>query len=1477
MITTGPQRQGLYDPSMEKDSCGVGAVADIKGQATHDIVEKGLTILKNMKHRGAVGADATTGDGAGIMTQIPHRFFSSELAKVNINLPELGDYAVGCIFLPRVPQARLYCEGVLESVLKEEGLKMIGWRDVPVDVFECGHSARATRPDGAQIFIDRSSLDPVSFERKLLIVRKRTEKLVRESNMLYTDTFYICNLSSKTVIYKGQILGYKLDSYYPDLKNEAYQSAMAIVHERYSTNTFPSWKLAQPFRYLAHNGEINTIRGNVNWMNAREGVLRSGIFGSDFHKILPIIEPGGSDSASLDNALELFMANGHGLAYSLMLMIPEPWQNDKQMSESMRGFYEYHARIMEPWDGPAALVCSNGDQIAAKLDRNGLRPARYGITKSGKIVIASETGVVDFEKDPYISKAALEPGKILFIDMLEGRVIPDQEIKNQLSDRKPFAEWVSKNRLTLKDIKGEHEVKRSRIETRSVKEKVFGYSKKEITTVLSYMAQNGKEPIGSMGIDEPMAILSKEPNLLFDYFRQAFAQVTNPPIDPFRERSVVSLRQFIGSHGRLLDEIETETDNKYLMIKSPVLSSAELEDIRHLDRKGLANAEFKAVTIPALFHSDQENGLKLALDKLCSRAEELVKNGHNILVISDRGVNYYNAPIPSLLALSAVHQHLIRKKLRTATDIVMETGEARDVMHIALLIGFGAKAVNPYLVYELLTDQSKDESGFNAYKEGIAEGVLKIISRMGISTLPSYNGAQIFEAVGIHQSVIEPYFTDTPSRVGGMDIDQIEKDVLMRHKAAYVLEQSAKEETKKESTSNQSRDKMFDKEIVSKLHEACRTGDEAVYRSYAELTSTQKVAIRDHLEIHGESTISIEQVESVESILKRFTISGMSFGSLSKEAHETIAVAMNRLGATSNSGEGGEDPKRFKRSANGNQKCSAVKQIASGRFGVTAEYLVNCDEIQIKMAQGAKPGEGGHLPGSKVTVDIAKTRYAQPGRDLISPPPHHDIYSIEDLAQLIFDMKNINPKARVGVKLVASHGVGTVAAGVAKAFADVIKISGSDGGTGASPVSSMKYVGLPWEMGLAEAQQTLLLNDLRKRVRLQVDGKLRNGRDVVIGALIGAEEFGFGTLAMLSVGCIMCRQCHKGQCPVGIATQDPAKRKKFTGKPEHLVNLMRNIAQEVRGHMAELGFENMDDMVGRVDLLKPPSAASGYAGTFDFSPILHKPTLPTRIHGRCVEAQIHKIDDVLDKKVIEAIESSSDDGPHKVELDIKNTDRSFGAMTSGYLVRENKSAQVDITAKGSAGQSFAAFAKEGMKLHLIGECNDYLGKGLCGGIISIKPAQTENYVSQENAIIGNTSLYGATSGEAYIAGRAGQRFAVRNSGVNAVVEGIGNHGCEYMTGGEVLILGSVGQNFAAGMTGGCAYVLDENNSLKNNVNMTHVNLVEVLEKTDLESIKLMLNKHVDMTGSDWGRILIKDWSVYKGLFRKVQPKMQTNQ
>lgn len=1457
MGTLYPIKQGLYDPSNEKDSCGVGAIADVRGHVSHEIVADGLSILKKMKHRGAVGSDATTGDGAGIMTGIPHQYFESELHNQGISLPNKGQYAVGMVFLPRVPHAKLYFEGLLEQVIEEEGLRVIGWRSVPVNVYECGQSARATRPEIAQLFVDSCGLSRSAFERQLLIVRKRVEAVALSSNVVNSEIFYICSLSASTIVYKGQILGYKLDDYYSDLKNEKYKSNMAIVHERYSTNTFPSWKLAQPFRYTAHNGEFNTIRGNRNWMNAREGVMYSGIFADDFKKILPVIEDEGSDSSSFDNVLELFLANNHEMTYTLSMMIPEPWQNDRSMNESLKAFYEYHARIMEPWDGPAALICSDGKTLTAKLDRNGLRPSRYAVTESGKLIIASETGVFDTKDQVIIRNGALSPGEILSIDLNSGEIKSDKEIKEELVAYKDYENWVASNRMTLEDIKGNYEIKKSRIETRQIKEKVFAYTDKEKKQIIGHMARTCKEAIGSMGIDEPIAILSDQNNLLYDYFRQEFAQVTNPPIDPFRERSVVSLRQFIGSHGRQLDQVEIKDHVQYLMIKSPVLSSPELEDIKHIE-----NPHFKPVTLPILLEKDQESALEKALKRLCERAEDLVKSGYNILILSDRGVDYYNVPIPSLLALGAVHHHLLNKKLRTAVDIIMETGEARDVMHIALLVAYGAKAINPYMVYEFLLDNKDTSLAFENYKQAIDEGMLKIISRMGISTLPSYNGAQIFEALGIHESVVSRYFTGTPSRIGGIDLEKIESDVLERHHHAYENHQETKAKT----------NKMFPPKLVEKLTSACQSGDSVSYATYNKSIGNQKILLRDYFTFKNTEAIDIEEVEPVENIIKRFTVAGMSFGSLSQEAHETIAIAMNRLGVSSNSGEGGEDKKRYQLNKRGDNLLSQVKQVASSRFGVDTDYLINCQEIQIKIAQGAKPGEGGHLPGSKVTEDISKIRYAQRGKDLISPPPHHDIYSIEDLAQLIFDMKNVNPEARVGVKLVAGHGVGTVASGAAKAYADVITISGFDGGTGASPISSMKYVGLPWEIGLADTQQTLLLNDLRKRVRLQVDGKLRNGKDVIIAALLGAEEFGFGTLALVALGCKMCRQCHLGLCPAGIATQDESKRKNFMGRPEDLMNLMRFIGGEVRQYMAQLGFKNFDDLIGKVEYLKLDQDIESYAKYIDFSPILHKPLLPSRINRRQVELQAHKTHGVLDKILIQEIDSLPKGTDYKKTLDIHNTDRSFGTMLSGYLAKSAFKNKVHLITKGTAGQSYGAFARENMQFDMTGDCNDYVGKGLSGGLISIKAPSTFTVNDACNTLVGNTVLYGATSGRLYIAGKAGQRFAVRNSGATAVVEGIGNHGCEYMTGGKVLILGDVGDNFAAGMTGGSAYVLDPNNVLKDKCNLTHVQVSDKLRKNDIKDISHLLQEHVAFTYSKEGQAILESLDDQLKYFKKVHPK-----
>ncbi len=1471
-----PEKQGLYDPQMEKDSCGVGFITNIKGKQSHDILKQGLQILKSMKHRGAVGADASTGDGSGILFQIPHIFLKEEMEKRNILLPEFGEYAVGMLFLPRQPNARLYCEGVFERVLREEKQELLGWREVPINEEACGESARATRPVIMQVFIRRKEEDNDEFERKLLMVRKRVQNIIDEGRKSYTESCYVCSLSTRTIIYKGQILGYKLDEFYCDLSDRRVITSIALVHERYSTNTFPSWKLAQPFRYIAHNGEINTVRGNINWMNAREGVMRSKLYGDDFKKILPIIEPGGSDSASLDNALELFKTNGHSLANIMMMLIPEAWQKDLRMNKGKKGFYEYHARVMEPWDGPATIAFTDGLRIGVTVDRNGLRPARYLITKDETIIMASEIGVLDIEADLIIEKGCVEPGKILLVDTEEGRIVPDEEVKLQAYKRKSFGDWVDRNRLKLNDLKQPYEVKKMNWETLYRNQIVFGYTEEELKKIIAYMADNGKEAIGSMGMDIPLAILSERPQLLFNYFKQKFAQVTNPPIDPIRENAIMSLVQFMGSHGKLLDEIETEIDNKYIMLDHPILTNCELESIRSLHTE-----EFKSITIPTVFQADYgDGGLKEALDYLCKRAEENVKNGYNILILSDRNVDMYNAPIPSLLALGAVHHYLIKKKLRTSVDLILEVGDARDVMHMATLVGFGAKAINPYLAFEVISYMVENnkyireitsvEMAYGNYIDTITTGLLKIISRMGISTLQSYNGAQIFEVIGINQSVIDEYFTDTPSVLLGIGLDELAKEVLDRlHSAYYSL---GKLDIGGEIYWNSNGEHhIFNPEVVLKLRKSSLTNDKKIYKEFSSLVNEQneKVAtIRGVLKFKEEKSIPLSRVESEESIMRRFKVSGMSFGSISSEAHETLAIAANRIEASSNCGEGGEDPTRYRISLDNENRRSAIKQVASGRFGVTTNYLVNCDELEIKMAQGAKPGEGGHLPGDKVTAQIAKVRHSVPEIDLISPPPHHDIYSIEDLSQLIFDLKNVNPKAKIGVKLVSQLGVGTVAAGVAKAHSDTVLISGHDGGTGASPISSMKYVGLPWEIGLAEAQQTLLLNNLRSRIKVQVDGKIATGRDIVVAALLGAEEYGFATSTLIACGCRMCRQCHLNKCPVGIATQDSNLRQRFEGKPEHVINYFRFIAEEVREIMAGLGFSTVDEMIGRVDMLSVKKSSREKTRKCDFSAILYKPELPSRVAGKCTIDQEHKIHSVLDKQLISKAMIALESGEKtEIKMKINNTDRSFGAMISGEIARRYGDVglpddTIDIQVEGSAGQSFGAFATKGLTLRLEGEANDYLGKGLSGGKIIVTPPQKSIFKAEDNVIAGNTLLYGATDGEVYISGRVGQRFCVRNSGAVAVVEGIGDHGCEYMTGGIAVILGSVGKNFGAGMSGGTAFIFDEENKLQQSYNGEMVILESLVNKRDINLVKNLIQQHYSHTKSNKAKIILDNWELY---------------
>lgn len=1475
-----PERQGLYNPDMEKDSCGVGFIANVKGRKSYDILKQGLQILKSLKHRGAVGADSSTGDGSGILFQIPHEFLKEETEKIYINLPDEGDYAAGMVFLPRHPNARLFCEGIMERIIREEGQSLIGWREVPVNEEACGESAKATRPAIAQVFIDRKGQEEDVFERKLLVIRKRVQKEISNSEKPYTDSFYVCSLSNRTIIYKGQIMGYKLEEFYVDLADERVKTSIALVHERYSTNTFPSWKLAQPFRYIAHNGEINTITGNKHWMNAREGVMHSELFGEDFKKILPIIETGGSDSASLDNVLELFYKNDHSIANSLMMLIPEAWQKDSTMNAEKRSFYEYHARVMEPWDGPATIVFSDGIKVGVTVDRNGLRPARYLITKDDLVIMASETGVVDIPSENIIEKGSVQPGKILLVDTKEGRIVSDEEIKFLASSRKPFDRWVEENRKTINDIEQIYEAKKMDHPTLHRNHVIFGFTEEELRRIIAFMAENGKEPIGSMGIDIPLAILSQKSQLLFNYFKQKFAQVTNPSIDSIREDRVMSLVQFVGNHGKLLDKIETEISSKYIKLEHPILTNQQLENIRNLNNK-----DFKAITIPTVFQADhKDNGLKEALDYLCRRAEENIRLGYNLIILSDRSLDMYNAPIPSLLALGAVHHYLVRKKLRTSADIIIESGDARDVMHMALLVGFGAKAVNPYMAFETIAYMSETkkikastEEAFYNYTEALCSGLLKVISRMGISTLQSYCGAQIFEAVGINKEVIDEYFTDTPALISGLGLEGIAKEVLIRQNSTYrsveKLEVGGEIFWSKDGEHH-----SFNPKVVDLLRRASVENSKECYDEFASEVNEQdeKVAtIRSFLKFKERKGIPLVQVETVDDILKRFRISGMSFGSLSAEAHETLAIAANKMGTASNCGEGGEDPARFNINLEGENRRSQVKQVASGRFGVTADYLVHCSEIEIKVAQGAKPGEGGHLPGGKVTKDIAKVRHSAPGIDLISPPPHHDVYSIEDLSQLIFDLKNVNPDARIGVKLVSQTGVGTVVAGVAKAHADAVLISGHDGGTGASPISSMKYVGLPWEIGLAEVQQTLLLNNLRSRIRVQVDGKMKTGRDIMIAALLGAEEYGFATSILIASGCKMCRMCHLNKCSAGIATQDLEFREKFKGKPEHIINYLTFVAEEVRYILAQLGFKSLEEAIGRVDILDAKESDKEKTKNFDLSSILFRPELPSRIAGKCIIKQKHEIESVIDKKLIEASQLSLENVQQTEHFyKIKNTDRSFGTMLSGEIARRYGAAglpegTIKIHLDGSAGQSFGAFAAKGLTMILEGDANDYLGKGICGGRIIVFPPEKSAFDKSKNIIAGNTLLYGATSGEAFIRGRVGQRFCVRNSGAVAVVEGVGDHGCEYMTGGVVVVLGSAGKNFGAGMSGGVAYVLDEDDNFTNNCNREMVEIELLKASQDANLVKELIHRHYQYTNSLKAKTILDNWTLYVNKFLRI--------
>lgn len=1481
-----PEKQGLYDPAFERDNCGIGFIASIKGEKTHSIVKKGIEILVNLTHRGAVGADTKTGDGAGIMLQIPDEFFRITCDNLGIELPEEGKYAVGMVFLPKEIALSNQCEGILERAVEEEGQKVLGWREVPRDNRSIGQTAKGSEPIIKQFFIGSNCDSQVEFERKLYIIRKKSESEVKRLVERSTEYFYICSLSSRTIVYKGLLLAEQIKSFYMDLNDINFKSAIALVHQRYSTNTFPTWDLAQPFRFLAHNGEINTIRGNRNWMNAREGVLKSTTLGKEISKLFPIINPKGSDSTSLDNVFELLVADGRTPAEALMMLIPEAWENNKEMEDWKKAFYEYQGTLIEPWDGPAAVSFTDGVQVGAVLDRNGLRPARYVITKGGVVVLASETGVLNYAPEEIACKGKLKPGKMFLIDTSEGRIIDDSEIKKKICCSKEYKEVIEKNKFTLDDFAADEINKANNEDVLKEKQQAFGYTMEDLKILIGPMAETGKEPVGSMGNDAPLAVLSNRPQVLFAYFKQLFAQVTNPPIDPIREELVTSLKNYIGSQGNILNKEASE--NPFIEIEEPILSDAEMSKI-----KNLRNKDFRTTTIPITFKYDTGvEGFKEAVRGICERASLRIKEGFNIIVLSDKNMDSYEAAIPSLLAVSAVQHHLIREKTRTKVSIIVETGEARETMHFALLIGYGATAVNPYIAFETISELVKDKEiqgvdekkAVDNYLNAINHGLLKILSKMGISTLRSYHGAEIFEAIGLSSEFTNKYFEGTPSRIEGIGIEEVAKEVLIRHENAFnkirkpvsVLDVGGQYKWRKNGEFH-----LFNPETIYKLQVSARNKDYKLFKEYTGAVNNQDkelCTIRGLFKFKDLNPIPIEEVEPVNEILKRFCSGAMSFGSISKEAHETIAIAMNRIGGKSNCGEGGEDNERYKKDPNGDLRRSAIKQIASGRFGVTTEYLVNADELQIKMAQGAKPGEGGQLPGKKVDENIGRVRHSTPGIDLISPPPHHDIYSIEDLAQLIFDLKCVNPSSRVSVKLVSEVGVGTVAAGVAKAHADSILISGHDGGTGAAPLSSVKHAGIPWELGLSETQQVLLLNGLRSRVVLQTDGQLKTGRDVVVAALLGAEEYVFATTLLVVMGCTMLRKCHSNTCDMGIATQDPELRKRFKGKPEYIINFLTFIAQEVREYMAQLGFRSINEMIGRVDKLDTKDAVTHWkAKKLDFSNILYKPDMPKRIKPYCTVAQDHGLDKCMDYKLIEIAKEALNDKKSVVgNFEIKNVDRAVGAMLSGKIAKLYGEAGLEEdTIKyyftGSAGQSFGAFGMKGLTLALEGDANDYVGKGLSGGKIIIKTPKAATYKQDENVIAGNTIMYGATSGKVFINGLVGERFAVRNSGAYAVVEGVGDHGCEYMTGGAVVVIGKTGRNFAAGMSGGLAFVLDEKGDFTSKCTNEIIEITPVDNAEDEKMLYNLIKEHYDYTESVKAKDIIDNWDEYKPKFKRVIP------
>ncbi len=1478
------ENKGLYDPQFEHDACGVGLVVNINGSRTHQIVSDGIRILKNLEHRGAVGGDAKTGDGAGMMVQVPHRFFSNEADRCGFRLPDEGNYGVAMLFLPMQKEIRSKAKEIIQSTVQSNGGTVIGWRDVPVQPDCLGALARSSMPFIEQMFVTFNGLSGDDLERRLFLTRKCVESSLRSACFPQAEC-YIPSFSSRTVTYKGMFTASQFDTFFPDMTDQSFQSAFSVVHQRYSTNTFPAWALAQPFRCVAHNGEINTLRGNINKMNAREKTLSSPCFGDDIAKLLPVIDGSLSDSGIFDNVLELLIRSGRSPEHAMMMMIPEPFGARYHISEDKRAFYEYHAAIMEPWDGPAAIVFTDGIKVGAALDRNGLRPARYTVTKSGRFVLASEAGVLDIQPEDVLEKGRLAPGKMLIVDTSLGRIIYDNEIKASVSRRKPYRRWLENNRIELKGLfgaPGPVEVDRQSLH---IRQKLFGYTLEDIKYIIQPMAENGQEPVISMGNDASLAVLSPRPQLLYDYFKQLFAQVTNPPIDPYRENLVMSLMSFIGREGNLLDE--TPMHCRQLKLPHPVLTNDDMAKLYNIDIEG-----YRSAVLPMLFSSSKgEKGMAEAVEELCLLSERKIDEGYTLLILSDKEVSPEKAPIPALLAVSAVHHHLVRVKKRHLAGIVVESGEVRDVMHFATLIGYGAGAVNPYLTFEILASLKecgdlslKLETIFEHYITAIKKGLLKIMSKMGVSTIRSYRGAQLFEAIGLDESLVNRYFPGTLSRIGGIGIDGIAREALERHHNAFFSSTRDPEFIDSGGRIHFrafSEKHIYSAEAIACIHRAVREGNYELYKKYSALiTDSLKnlCTLRGLFRFRERTPVPLEEVEPVESIVKRFVSSAMSFGSISKEAHETIAIAMNRLGAASNSGEGGEDEERYIPLPNGDIRMSRIKQVASGRFGVTINYLVNARELQIKMAQGAKPGEGGQLAGLKVDEIIAKVRHSIPGVTLISPPPHHDIYSIEDLAQLIFDLKNANREARISVKLVAESGVGTIAAGVAKGKAEMVLISGHDGGTGNAPISSIKHAGIPWEIGLAETQQTLILNHLRDRITVQVDGGLRTGRDVVIAALLGAEEYGFGTASLVALGCLIMRKCHINTCPVGIATQNPELRKRFAGKPEHLINFMTFVAREVREIMAQLGFRTMNEMIGRTEVIDMQAAVTHWKTRgLDFSRILTPVEIPQGGSRYRTKPQTFDFTLSLDNELIEksknAVEKKQ---PVKLFASIRNCNRTVGAMLSSEVARRYGSAGLPpdtITCKftGSAGQSFGAFLARGITFELEGEANDYLGKGISGGKIIVYPPKGSTFRPNNNIITGNVNLFGATGGEVYINGMAGERFAVRNSGAVAVVEGIGDHGCEYMTGGTVVVLGRTGVNFAAGMSGGIAFVLDEDQLFDTKCNLEMVDIEPASLEDDRRLLHKLIRKHVEYTGSEYASRILRDWVEMAPRFVKVMP------